>query len=130
MTRNNKRAGPDSQTKQLQRFLVTILFLLLFFFFFFAHYRGKLGRTVENFLFSILFLFCFCFVNPLLSISRGIVVKSDKKLLTSLVWFPRFSYQTFLSLFFFFLFLHYCVKLGWIVENFSSLFFSSFFSFA
>ncbi len=73
-----------------RKFLVTILLLFLFLF---SYYLGKqdlFGLDSWKFLVTILFLFFFLFFFfVLFPISRGIVVKSDKKLLTSWVWFHR-----------------------------------------
>ncbi len=107
----------------LSNLLVTCIFSSFFFFFFFIILGNWVGQLKfsRHYFFSFFFLIFFC----LLTISRGMVVKSDKKLLTSSVWFPRLnSSKTFSSLFcfvFFYLW-HNWIFLNQIAEYFSSLF--------
>ncbi len=127
MTRTYKPSKCDFLHRRVEKFLVTI------FFFLFVLLRLWIFSDRDSWKFLVTILFFLFFVLP--TISRGIVVKSDKKLLTSSIWSPRLnSCQTFSSLSFFssfFLSSNFC-KLDWDTETaeyFSSLFCFFFFSF-
>ncbi len=117
--------------KDSRKFLVTIFSSLFSFEWFSGTGLRQLKISRHYFFFFLFFFFFFCFFlfffNPLFTyyLARD-SSKSDKKLSTSLVWFPRLnSCQTFSSVssfFFFFFFPHYWVKLGRTVKSFSSLF--------
>ncbi len=82
-------------------------FFFSFFFFFLGENWIFSDWTAENF--SSLFCFCFFFFFIFYSISRRIVVKSDKKDLTGWVRFPECTVKNFSSLFCFCFFLLYII---------------------
>ncbi len=72
------------------------------FLFLFGCNRVCLNRTAENF--SSLFFFCF-FFSLMYYITRGIVVISDKKIMTCWVWFLGWHFQKVSRHYFLFFFL-------------------------
>ncbi len=79
--------NPAPDWIELQKFLVTIIFCCFFLFFYSLGSRTISRVDSQKFLVTFLFLFfLFLYITLIL---RGIVLKSDKKLYTSSVWFRQ-----------------------------------------
>ncbi len=79
-----------------RKFLVTIFFFVFFLCSLSGPYRSGRSKISRHYFVFCLFYF---FISLILFISRGIVVKSDKKNLTGWVWFPEWTVKYFSSLF-------------------------------